>query len=410
MREIEANSRGSHWVPPRVGWLALLAAASVLACDADPTGPVVDPALGLSTGSSHSCVIGPAAGTYCWGPNGAGQVGDGTEQNRSSPAQVLGEHAFRLVTAGGSHTCAISDDDRLFCWGDNSAGALGEPAASYETAPLEITNTPPLTTIAAGAAHTCGIDRYGTPLCWGSNGSGQLGSLETTTQCGNTPCSDLPIPVAGNLTLVALTAGNSHTCGITPDGAVYCWGTNGSGQLGNGFTTSAAQPVLVQGDIGFTQVSAGTRHTCGVTGAGVLYCWGLNEEGQLGVEDTNDRCGYQEYPCSTRPDSVETSLRFRSVTAGGGHTCAIAEDSRAYCWGDNWTGQLGDGTTIPSSIPRLVSGLATVLAIDAGQNHTCATDNLGDVYCWGDNLSNQLGNGGVGLRQLEPILVPVPPN
>jgi len=410
VRETDAKNRRDRRVTSRIGTVALLLAVSASACDSDPTGPVIDPTLALSTGNSHTCVIDSEAGTFCWGPNGAGQIGDGTGRNQSFPAPVFGEHVFRLVTAGGSHTCGISEDDRLFCWGDNSAGALGEPAASYEIAPLEITTTPLFTTIAAGAAHTCGIDGDGTPFCWGSNGSGQLGSLETTAQCGNTPCSDLPIPVAGNLTLESLAAGNSHTCGITPDGAVYCWGTNGSGQLGNGFMTRAAQPVLVKGDIGFTQVSAGTWHTCALTEMGTLYCWGSNDEGQLGVENPNDRCGSLEYPCSTKPDSVETALRFRSVTAGGGHTCAIAEDGRAYCWGDNWTGQLGDGTTSPSQVPRPVAVLGTVLAIEAGQNHTCATDNLGNVYCWGDNLIHQLGNGGVGLRRLEPTLVPIPPD
>src|SRR2546430_1139423 len=147
----------------------------------------------------------------------------------------------------------------------------------------------------------------------------------------------------------AVSAARSHTCGVTPAGATYCWGLNGSGQLGNGDAAMATQltPVLVAAPAGvtFATVSAGDYHTCGLTPGGVAYCWGDGIEGQVGDGATQIRL---------TPVPVSGGLTFRAVSAGQLHTCGVTPVGAAYCWGSNDLGQLGDGTMTIRSSPVLV--------------------------------------------------------
>jgi len=146
-----------------------------------------------------------------------------------------------------------------------------------------------------------------------------------------------PTPVAGGLTFAQLgRVGFYHTCGVTFDGAAYCWGDNTWGQLGDGTTTWEPSPVLVAGGLTFAAVSAGSYHTCGVTSGGAAYCWGGNSAGELGDGTFTQR---------TSPVAVAGGLMFATVSAGDSHTCGVTTGGAAYCWGDNPSGQLGNGTT-----------------------------------------------------------------
>jgi alpha-tubulin suppressor-like RCC1 family protein len=205
--------------------------------------------------------------------------------------------------------------------------------------------------------------------------------------------------VAGGANFAAVRAGSRHTCGLTAAGAAYCWGDNGNGQLGDGTTTQRSSPVLVAGGVGFAAVSGASYHTCGVTAAGAAYCWGGNVYGALGDGTTTQRLT----PVAVAGDVI--GLRFAAVSAGGTHTCGLTTASAAYCWGDNQSGELGDGTTTLRSSPVLVAGGVSFAAVSAGGYHNCGVAAAGAAYCWGDNYDGQLGDGTSHTVRLTPVRV-----
>ena len=212
--------------------------------------------------------------------------------------------------------------------------------------------------VSVGKSHSCAVTTAEFAYCWGLNGNGQVGSGDPDQQ------HETPTPVAGDLTFVEVSAGASHTCGVTSDNAAYCWGSSMDGQLGDGTTfTGARTPRLVSGDLSFARVSAGADHTCGVTTVNVAYCWGLNRDGRLGDGTTESRA---------TPTPVTGGLGFASLSAGGSHTCGVTTDNAAYCWGENFGGQLGDGTRTTSLMPVLVVGDVPIRQVTAGFVHTCA--------------------------------------
>jgi alpha-tubulin suppressor-like RCC1 family protein len=319
---------------------------------------------------------------------------------------------FKQVSLGVLHTCAVADDGRAYCWGSNQYGQLGtgtygDPGTCYAAQwacsllPVAVTGDFAFRQVTAGAYHSCGITTDGRALCWGRNDSGQLGS-------GTAELDQLlPVPVTGGLTFASLDAGGQHTCGITlPDRRAYCWGNNDWGQLGNRSTTSSSAPVQVDGQRRFRQVSAGTAHTCGVTEMSRAFCWGYNRSGQLGDGSrVRTRLG---------PVRVAGDHAFRQVDAGGmfvgnspGHTCGVTIGNQALCWGENLSGQLGNGSWQENAyVPVVVAGGLKLLRVSTGMSHTCgqALDNR--AYCWGRYSEAQLGDDGtLAEDQREPVPV-----
>ncbi len=330
-------------------------------------------------GGSHTCGHATLGAWYCWGANSNGQLGDGTTSDRTTPvlvARVDGQLVGGL-SAGRSHTCGSVPATRyqaalFYCWGLNDHGQLGDGTTTPRTAPtLVATMGPAAGPVIAGGNHTCAQDYdTGNALCWGANGNGQLDDGTTidrlspvaieTVPCGSGPPGFVP-PVAcppGAFTVFngGFTAGGAHTCAGAGGSyytsfAWYCWGANGSGQVGDGTTTDRAVWVLVDGGRAFGWVSAGGNHTCGLpTGPGHVrgdvYCWGSNSNGQLGDGTTTQR---------TRPVLVAGGLSFLGVSAGGNHSCGVTA-AGLYCWGSNSAGQLGTGSTTDSSVPVKVAG------------------------------------------------------
>ena len=232
--------------------------------------------------------------------------------------------------------------------------------------------------ISSGSDHNCALDTHGTVMCWGSNQSGQLGN--------GTIDAALKLDVIGLANgIAAVDGGDSHTCAVTAAGAAKCWGRNDFGQLGDGTSQTHTAPSDVAGlEGGAASIATGSQFTCAVTRAGGVRCWGSND-GQLGDGSFND---------SASPVAVQGITNAVAVAAGTRHVCALASTGGVLCWGDNARGQLGDGTTATRTMPVNVSGLsAPAVAIAAGAAHACAILNTGAVKCWGANTYGQLGDG-----------------
>jgi alpha-tubulin suppressor-like RCC1 family protein len=221
------------------------------------------------------------------------------------------------------------------------------------------------------------------------------------------PAPALATTAASALAFSQVSAGTYHTCGVTTDSLAYCWGWNYAGQLGNGtlhtlescYTEDencSTRPVAVLGGLRFRNVSAGGAHTCGVTTDRRAYCWGDNTYGQLGDGTRSQRL---------TPVAVLGGRRFRQVSAGGYHTCGVTTDSLAYCWGLNDDGQLGDGTRSQRLTPVAVLGGRRFRQVSAGDNHTCGVTTANVAFCWGRNNYGQLGDSTEVARRLRPSRV-----
>lgn len=193
--------------------------------------------------------------------------------------------SFEQVAAGYRFACALTTDGQTYCWGANESGQAGSLLTDFDdyypgnqslTWPTLIENAPKFTSLSAGSYHTCALTSEGEAFCWGDNEYGQLGH-------GNASDADVPIAVTTQLRFKSISAGGFHTCGLTLDNRGYCWGFNGVGALGvSGEEIRNTPSDEVQGNQRFAYISAGWGHTCGVTEDGRVLCWGFNEAGQLG--------------------------------------------------------------------------------------------------------------------------------
>jgi alpha-tubulin suppressor-like RCC1 family protein len=340
----------------------------------------------VSGGDEHTCGVSSANRVLCWG---SGQLGNGPDSSyRSPPVEVAGGHSFRQVSAGLFHTCAITSDFRAFCWGYNGAGQLGDGTTTYRATPVAVAGGQQFRGITVGDLHTCAVGHTDNKAyCWGDNTySDGGGQLGDGTNTNRAT----PTPVIGNLSFRQVTAGLFHTCGVTMADQVYCWGSDRYGQIGdNPARTPNQSPAAVAGGLLFRELDAGAYHTCAVTRENRAYCWGYNVTGAIGDGTTLTRF---------TPRAVNTSLFFRRLTGGLGHTCGETPNNKAHCWGSNFYGELGDGTTRQRLTPVAVAGGLSFVQVGAGSIHTCARTADGAGYCWGRNLDAQLGDGTIRDR------------
>ena len=389
-----------HALRRLVSGLAILLLTS-LGCREDaeaPTGPEAEPApvaaavaaptfAVITAGGNHTCALASGGWAYCWGRNVDGQLGDGTTTDRLTPVAVAGGLRFLQISAGADHTCGITTNERAYCWG---GGPLGSNIG-VSTTPVAVAGDRRFRNVNAGHNHTCAVTPFDVGFCWGHNNFfGQLG-----TGGGS---SATPARIAGGLRWRRVTAGGQYSCGVTTDDRAYCWGF----QVG-------PKPVAVEGGLRLRQVDAGgggftdaqweepdLPHACGITREDRAYCWGYGGEGQLGGPSTTQRA----------PVAVAGSRRWRQVVPGHYHTCGVTMADVAFCWGLNQWGSNGTGNTVSSSTPtRVIGGLAfTSITTGVRGLHTCALTGDGRAYCWGDNSSGQLGDG-TRTRRLAPVPV-----
>ncbi len=253
--------------------------------------------------------------------------------------------------------------------------------------------------IAGGEQFTCAVNTAGAVYCWGLNSNGQLGN-------GTETRSFVPVPVTGlSSGVVQITAGQQFACALTSAGAVMCWGANSDGQLGNGTKTDSDVPVQVATlTSGVAAISAGHYHVCAILTSGGAVCWGDNGEGELG----NGGAVYTGVA-----DVTGLSSGVGEITSGSYYTCAVTTTTASMCWGEGGLGQLGAGsattgttTPIASLDPAGTAPLTNILTTAAGFDSTCAVVNDGTVLCWGDNSAGELGFGSVAVGQSDlPVQV-----
>jgi alpha-tubulin suppressor-like RCC1 family protein len=300
------------------------------------------------------------------------------------PSTVAGVGDVDLLAAGRASTCSVDADKRVFCWGAADRGQLatGDFAPDRASA-TEAVAAPGFTVLALGAAFGCGLDADGSLWCWGAGDGGQLG-ISTA--------SDLPAPsVVGEDAWLHVGAGDRHACAARiGDGGLFCWGANERAQLGlgrRGITSGRNTPTLVDSDRSWGFVTAGTVHTCALSDGDLLWCWGGNAEGQLGTGDVIDR----RWPSAIGRGYV-------AVDAGDRHTCAVTASSTILCWGAGGEGRLGTGDETRRIEPSIVFGAEPRWrSVSAGGRHTCAVQRRGALYCWGSGADGQLGVGETGI-------------
>lgn len=346
----------------------------------------------LAASYYHTCSIVGGGGIKCWGRNPFRQLGDGTTIDHATPvdATVLTSPATAVAT-GTNHTCAITPAGGVKCWGANRYGQLGNGNTVDSAEPVDVVGlNSGVVAITAAHRHTCVVTTSGAMKCWGGNEHGQLGN-------GSTTGSSLPVDVSGlSSGVLAIASGWFNTCAVTTAGAAKCWGDNSFGQLGDGSVSRATAPVDVSGlASGVTAIAIHMMHACALLDGGGMKCWGENYAGQLGNGSTDS---------SPVPvDVLSLGAPVSGMAVDRDSTCALTRSGAVRCWGVNDLGQLGDGTYLNHSLPNDVAGLGSgVVAIAMGTSHACARLESGELRCWGGNYGEELGNG-VPSRRATPV-------
>jgi alpha-tubulin suppressor-like RCC1 family protein len=281
-----------------------------------------------------ACGLDADGAAYCWGDNGYGQLGvsDASVYWSRDALPVESDVPFVQVSAGSYHACGLTAGGQVYCWGSPLAIGIGDTHLDpFHPTPELVALDRTFIQVSAGQAHTCALDSTGQAWCWGRNRDGEVGSGELPS--GGTFVAS-PVPVVGGHRFVQIAAGGFHVCGLTEAGKAWCWGLNSDGQLGIGRDeTSSPAPLAVSGGHTFTSLFAGYIDTCGLTSAGTAYCWGGDYSGDLGVETGETCAGGLARKCAREPTALSGGLTFSTLAPGWGVTCGLTPGGEPYCWG-----------------------------------------------------------------------------
>jgi alpha-tubulin suppressor-like RCC1 family protein len=236
-------------------------------------------AIALALGTSFSCALIRGGTVSCWGANYAGQLGDGTKVSRPTSANVNDLTGVIAIAAAEYHACAIVTDGAVKCWGKNDEGQLGNGSTAESLTPTPLGSLSDVVQVVAASRFTCARLRSGQVNCWGANTLGQLGTGSPNTAPNPSPA------ITAISDAVDIWVGYEHACAARRTGEVSCWGAAGDGQVGSGSVpvdASIPKPTAVVGVTNALAVSTGGDHSCATTASGAVFCWGANTFGQLG--------------------------------------------------------------------------------------------------------------------------------
>ena len=335
----------------------------------------------IARGYSHSLALKNDGTVWAWGSNVYGQLGDGTVVDRATAVQVSGLSGITAIAGGYLHSLALKNDGTVWAWGSNVYGQLGDGTVVDKATAVQVSGLSGITAIASGYSHSLALREDGTVWAWGNNDNGQLGD-------GTTMYATTAVQVSGLSRITAIAGGGLHSLALKNDGTVWAWGNNLRRQLGEGIPAYVSQyekAVQVSGLNYITAIASGYSHSLAQLYYGDVQAWGNNEYGQLGDGTTTDM----------KEVAVNVSgLEYITAIAGAeAHSLALKNDGTVWAWGNNGSGQLGDGTITDKTTAVQVSGLGDITAIAGGGYNSLALKNDGTVWVWGSNSYGQLGNG-----------------
>ena len=381
----------SRWSAVLVGLVVVTGALAVAACGSarrPATLPAGTKVTAIAAGCHHSLALTSTGRVLAWGDNANGVLGDGNTTSTDVPVEVKLPPGTRAtaIAAGCFDSLAVTSTGRMLAWGDNANGQLGDGNTTSTDVPVEV-KLPPgtkVTAIAGGCSQSLAVTSVGRVLAWGDNANGQLGD-------GNTTSTDVPVEVKlpPGTKATAIDTGCQQSLALSSTGQVLAWGDNMYGELGNGDNTSSDVPVEVKLPAGtkVTAISAGGHHGLALTSTGQVLVWGDNATGQLGDGNTTST----DVPVKVK---LPADSRVTGISGGAHHSLALTSTGQVLAWGENG-GQLGDGNTTQSDIPTKAKlpARAKVTAIAAGGHHSLALTSTGELLAWGYNAQGELGDG-----------------